>query len=163
MKDDILKFRKLCDVLIKEKDYNVNRIVIESGITWPTMKKLRETDINEIRIKASVLGQVQNYIHKHCEVLRMTGIHPAYEAADKSNLIPEPEKKFLKLAEDRLTGKRKYSKREPKPKPEPDHVPEPDNEKVNKLLKDSFWLSLKLLHDSMPENVTVVVTINPKK
>lgn len=165
MKDDILKFRKLCDVLIKEKDYTVNKICIESGITWPTMKKLREEDIKEIKIRSSVLGQIQNYIRIHCDTIRFAGIKS--EPIEKE--LPDPQKKHLRLPEDQLTGKRKY-KREPELKPDPqrywmalDKVPELDKEKINTLLKDSFWLSLKLLHDSVPDNVTVVVTINPKK
>lgn len=71
MKEDVLKFRKLCDILVKEYNMSVNQISIDSGITWPTMKKLREEDINTIGIKASILGQIQNYLHKKSDIVNL--------------------------------------------------------------------------------------------
>lgn len=114
MKEDILKFRKLCNILINEKEMTVNKICIESGITWPTMKKLREDDINDIHIMSSVLGQVQNYLHKHCDTIRLAGIivdpdevasepfiekeieHGSYAMLEASNRVKESES--IKLA-----------------------------------------------------------------
>jgi hypothetical protein len=74
MKEDILKFRKCVDILIKEKGYNKNKISIESKINWPTMKKLLEEDINVVHVKASNLGLVQDFLHKHCDDMNNAGI-----------------------------------------------------------------------------------------
>ncbi len=69
MKDDILKFRKLCEVLKKEKNYTGNKIVIESGLTWPTFQKLTKAPIDEIKIQASILAVIQDFIKKHIDDL----------------------------------------------------------------------------------------------
>lgn len=68
MKEDVLRFRKLCDILIK-KGYNKNKIVLESKLTWPTFQKILVEPIEEIHITASVLGIVQNFIKKHIDDL----------------------------------------------------------------------------------------------
>jgi hypothetical protein len=75
-KQDILKFRKLCEILIKGGTYTANKIVIEAGINWPTYKKILEWDIKDIKISASNLGRVQDFIKKHLNDLDYDGITP---------------------------------------------------------------------------------------
>lgn len=87
MKDDIIRFRKLCDILIKEKGYNKNRVVLESKLTWPTLKKVLEEPIDEIKIQSSVLGLIQDYCKVHKDDFTYAGI--------KSEPIPEREIKIV--------------------------------------------------------------------
>lgn len=131
MKEDVLKFRKLCDILINEKEMTVNKIVIESGITWPTIKTLREEDIDNIHIKSSILGRIQDYLKKHCEDMNYAGI--------KSETFVEKTEKelgeqFIKeQTEEILAGERKaeFDADSKKPKlKEKDLGPVRESEKV---------------------------------
>ena len=74
MKEDIIKFRKLCDVLINENGYNKNRIVVESKLSWPTFKKVIEAPIDELKIQASILGFIQDFIRKHSADYNYAGV-----------------------------------------------------------------------------------------
>jgi hypothetical protein len=89
MKNDILKFRKCVEVLISEKGYNKNKISLELKLTWPTLKKILEAPIDEIKIQASVLGILQDFLKKHCNDINYAGIKPAPEAVQKmkKNLV----------------------------------------------------------------------------
>jgi hypothetical protein len=103
MKDDILKFRKCVDVLKKEKGFSNVKICSEMGISDPTLKKLMETDIAELKPRASVLALVQDFNKKHCNDLNYADIKPAPEEIRKmrKNLVnyKEPEKEILETIE----------------------------------------------------------------
>ena len=106
MKEDILKFRKLCGILVKQEGMSLNKVSIESGITWPTLKKVMEEGIDSIHIRSSVLGQVQDYLHKKADVLNYEGISSDVNITQKSDedLSAEVRKKESEVA---LAEKRK--------------------------------------------------------
>ena len=96
MKEDVLKFIKLCDILIKDKGYNKNRIVIESKISWPTFQKILTTPIEGLHIAASVLGLVQDYNRLHRDDFNYGGIKYEPVILEKELPMPDPETKVKK-------------------------------------------------------------------
>ena len=90
MKEDILKFRKVCDILKQDKGYKLPQLIKELGVSEPTFYKLINTDINELKIQSSVLGLVQDFNKKHLDDVRYAGIEGIKEPA------PIKEKKVLK-------------------------------------------------------------------
>jgi RNA polymerase sigma-70 factor, ECF subfamily len=44
MDAEIIKFRNVCEALIEDDGYNKNMISIESGVSWPSLKKVLESD-----------------------------------------------------------------------------------------------------------------------
>ena len=76
MKDTIRKFRKVTGILIEEKGYTGTRIYKEMNISEPTLAKLLKDDVEEIKIKASVLAAVQDFNKRHIEDLNYAGIAP---------------------------------------------------------------------------------------
>jgi hypothetical protein len=155
MKEDIEKFRKLCDILIREKDYTVNKISIESKISWPTMKKIRETqNIDDIKIHASVLGLIQDFQKKHCEDTNYAGIKPDPETVEKirrnqadcreENKSLQPQKTKEKL--DNIQSE----------------MDEPKSKGEQKVVYKTFWDSMAIVHASLPENIQIIITISGK-
>ena len=118
MKEDVIKFRKTCDILIKNKGYNKNRIVTESGISWPTFQKILVTPIDELHIQASVLGLVQDFNRKHCEDFNYANADPIPGTVEQNKKQSKPEKdNAIPIAdvivpEKKTRGKSLYSKKQ---------------------------------------------------
>jgi hypothetical protein len=168
MKEDVLKFRKVCDLLIREGGYNKNKISIESKLTWPTLKKVLESPIEEIHITASVLGFVQDFTKKHLDAL-------TYEGINSHKTDPEPEKREIveqvkqKPAKEKTEGEERtlnhFSERRKKllEKRRPSKEPKPPAEKeltsLEPVLFNPFDLLMQALK-TIPSNVTIKITIN---
>lgn len=90
--EDILKFRKVCDVLIKEKGYNKNKLVSESKLSWPTFQKVFKPGPEPAKVSASVLGIIQDFNKKHLTVLNYAGIKPVATAEAESSDRHKPDK-----------------------------------------------------------------------
>jgi len=89
MKDDILKFRSVCEILRKEKQYTNKQFCQELGISEPTLTKLLKDDINEIKPRASVLGIVQDFNKNHRSDVNYAGVTTEPEPGWK----PKPAEK----------------------------------------------------------------------
>ncbi len=76
MHEDILKFRKLCEILKTEKKYSNKKLYLELGVSDPTLAKLLKEDLNTIKPRASVLALVQDFIKKHIDDINYAGIKP---------------------------------------------------------------------------------------
>jgi hypothetical protein len=143
MKDDILKFRKICGILLKTESRKV--ICLDMGVSDPTLTKLLDSDLDdEFKIRASMLGMVQNFNKKHREILNYAGIEPAspsvvdkeVERLNKNNshYHPETEKK--------------------KPSPAPEPKPE---------AKEDFFDLMRRASKVIPKNVKLIVELKDEK
>lgn len=112
MKEDVLRFRKCVNILIEEKGYSKNKIVLESKLSWPTFQKVMNDDIDTLKIMPSILGLIQDYIKKHCNDLNYAGIKPAPEA------VQEMKKSLSNYKEPEEPVKEKENKVRIKVKPE---------------------------------------------
>lgn len=142
MKDDILKFRKTCDVLIADKGYNKNKISIESKLTWPTLKKVLEDPVDEIKIMPSILGIIQDFNKKHIDDVRYAGIQ-----SDIPPAAPVKEKKIASPAARDRNDEAKEVKEVETGKPDPKHT-------------DDFIRLIKRLTAECPSNLKIKITIN---
>lgn len=133
MRDDILKFRKLCEVLKKEKHYSQKQFCIELGISQGTFKNLLKEDIATIKPYSSVLGKVQDFIRKHINDLNYAGIKPDPETVNKL-------RKNLKNYQ-------------PDKQPEVDENKKPEPENPEPVILDL----LKKLAELVPANVQIII------
>lgn len=83
MKEDVLRFRAITDVFVKKLGKTVKDVEKESGISYPTVVKILNTPIEEIHVRASILGKIQDWCKKRKDVLDYS------ELPDKED---EPEK-----------------------------------------------------------------------
>jgi hypothetical protein len=92
MKEDILKFRKLCYILIKDRGYTKDKITIEATLAWPTFQKILVTPIDELHIHSSNLGKVQDFIKKHIDAFTYEGIKSDPETIKQNKEHSKPKK-----------------------------------------------------------------------
>ncbi len=142
MKDDILKFRKTCDVLIADRGYNKNKISIESKLTWPTLKKVLEDPVDEIKIMPSILGIIQDFNKKHIDDVRYEGIKSEYPAAPSVE-----ERKIASPAARDRNDEAKEVRKVLSDGPESKH-------------RDDFSSFIKKLAAECPSNMKIKITIN---
>lgn len=142
MKDDILRFRKVCDVLMKEQKYTQSKLCAEMGVSEPTIMKLLKGDLAEFKIRASVLGVVQDFCEKHCDDLKYAGIN-------STDSVPEKVKEALKKTGESIMNEAK--------------------QKEEKLIEEiepaeaqttSFTDLLIEFAKSLPANVSIQISIN---
>jgi len=134
MKEDILKFRKVVDILKSEKGYKLPQLVKEIGVSEPTFFKLINTDINELKIQASVLGLVQDFNKKHLDDIRYVGIES----------IKEPV----------ITQEKKSSKNQA------NESPKKGKDKINASVSEDFIFALAEAAKRLPDNVCISISIN---
>jgi hypothetical protein len=87
MHEDILKFRKLCGILKKEKCYNYKSLQSEIGVSEPTLAKLLKAKPEECKFYPSILGKVQDFIRKHIDDLNYAGIKPTEQDKRQADLL----------------------------------------------------------------------------
>jgi hypothetical protein len=105
MNEDILRFRKLVDKL-GEKGWPMKKIQLDLGISRATLDKILHVDLQDYKIRASMLVAIQNFIKKHIDVLNGYGFNVARESeeeeTDKPLIRVKPgvmEKRQRELAE----------------------------------------------------------------
>ena len=162
MKDTIRKFRKVTGILIEEKGYTGTRIYKEMNISEPTLAKLLKDDVEEMKIKASVLAAVQDFNKRHIEDLNYAGIAPG-DADEPGGSPPAGKRKYerktplKKQEETTATGQ---TRQEPKPELLP-QKPAVDEDKGLFAKKDFIEMLAKVARE-LPSNVTINITINEK-
>lgn len=152
MKEDLLKFRKCCEILKTEKDYTNGKLCKELGISEPTLFKLMTMDINEAKgLRDSTLGIIQDFLKKHCNDVNYAGIKPAPEAVQemRKNLgnYKEPDKKV-----EEKTSPIDYTIVPGKKK-------ETESIALTEQTGNPFTALLEALN-SVPKNITIVITVN---
>lgn len=177
MKEDILKFRKLCDILLKDKGYSKSSICKEIGISEPTLQKLLTAELDSFNrdgssgMRASTLGIIQDFNKKHCNDLNYAGIKPAAiievdKKVDteklKKNLsnYKEPEKKVEEKIKEGLkrTGEAFMKEARRLEFKGSEYVPHLEITGKPYNAFDSFLEALK----SVPSNVTIHISVNEK-
>lgn len=72
MKDDVIRFRKICSNLIAGKTKTAKQIQGIMNISEPTFKRLMTAPLDDdFRIRASILGAVQDLNKKFCDYERI--------------------------------------------------------------------------------------------
>lgn len=101
MKDDIKAFRKLVNLLTSEGKYTIDKICSEAHISYPTIDKILNTDVSELKIRASTLGIIQDFLKKHVNTFKYAGITPEEEPKQKRQKKVKVESIPEALPEDR--------------------------------------------------------------
>lgn len=149
MKEDLLKFRKCCEILKTEKDYTNGNLCKELGISEPTLFKLMTMDINEAKgLRASTLGIIQDFLKKHCNDVNYAGIKPAPEDVQEmrknlGNYDKKVEEKTSPIDYTIVPGKKK----------------DPEIISQTEQTGNPFAALLEALNN-VPKNITIVITIN---
>ena len=132
--ESLSKFRKLLTYLTANKIINMNRITIETGISWPTMLLIQKGNTN---INDNTLLKVNSYL----------------------NNFKEEDGKFIRIKGEFLGNTHKISTKTKK-KVEKE-IENPDFSKEKSVYKDTtFWNTLKLLNEIKPKNITINIIIN---
>lgn len=165
MKDDILKFRKTCNVLIADKGYNKNKISIESKLNWPTLKKVLEDPIDKIKIAASNLGLIQDFNKKHLDDVSYAGIVSwpvEVKGSDISSALGR-EIKRRKIASSQAPRNDAAEKRKNRTSPaarDRNDVVEEVKSGLQPKNTDGFIKFIRKLTDECPSNLKIKITIN---
>lgn len=160
MKDTIRKFRKVVDILIREKGYTGTRVYEEMKISEPTLTKLMKEDVNEIKVRALVLAAVQDFNKRHIEDLNYAGIFPGENGKEEA-LVPERKARPAKPA----PKQEEAAPLNPTPEPAPIQAiaPAPTEEDPKGLFaKKDFIEMLSKVALELPPNVVINITINEK-
>jgi RNA polymerase sigma-70 factor (ECF subfamily) len=144
MEKIILKFKEICNLLIKDHGYNKNRIVIESGVSWPTFLKIWNNDVADISITKPTQELLTPFIQKWNYILSTVENIKSVSA----DLKQEEIKPKIKI--DNMSKKTKSKL-----------IQELDLQPLQKVKADTFWSLLAQAMDyGIPENVTISVKIN---
>jgi len=157
MKEDVLKFRKCVEILVKEKKSSSAKIIQEMGISEPTFYKILKSDIAEMKIQSSVLGIIQDFNRKHCNDINYAGIEPA-------TLIEGDKEKETNKLRKNLSNYQEPRKEKEKEKEVEIHTDEQKGNHSSEILEQTsnpFDLFLEALK-SVPSNVTIHIFINDK-
>jgi len=94
MREDIEKFRKLCQILTDGSGWSRHKIVVESKISEPTLKKILEEPIEEMKLRSSVLALMQDFIRAKKDEFMYAGIEykPSPETKEYENDSGKPPK-----------------------------------------------------------------------
>lgn len=65
MREDVKRFRIIASSLISGKKMKRADLLKELGVSPPTYDKIIVEDLDKVRIKASVLGKIQDFNKKH--------------------------------------------------------------------------------------------------
>jgi hypothetical protein len=143
MKEEIIRFRELCNVLIEEKDWSLKRLAMEIKVSPPTLDRIRTSDLDDLKgVHASTLGAIQDFCKRHREVLEYAGIESDPETVRKLNSAVD----VIKEHTEDMFKKKKQVGSEPIPS--------------NPVL--DFWMHLGNAYCLKPDNVDIVITINSK-
>jgi DNA-binding Xre family transcriptional regulator len=154
MREDILKFRKVCVVLKSEKEYTNEKLCKELGISDPTLYKLINADIDELKgIRASTLGVIQDFMKRHCNDLNYAGIKPAPD-----NIVEQAADNLRKnLSNYHVPDQLKVIPEEIKSEPA-EEIPAAILEQT----MNPFTLFIEALKQ-IPDNVTIHISVNESK
>jgi transcriptional regulator with XRE-family HTH domain len=86
--NDIDKFKKICEILKKEKNYTDKIIAAEMGISDVHVNNILKDKI--LKIRASTLGKIQDFNKKHITDLEYAGL-----SNDNTKSVSEWAKTFL--------------------------------------------------------------------
>jgi hypothetical protein len=109
MNDYIIRFRKICRVLLADKSRTKGEIYNEMGITAKTMNDLLVLPEEKLHLHASTLGKVQDFVKKnngyeHMNPEMISGGRPEQEGKErKRGPKPKPEHEEKKKEGNRLT------------------------------------------------------------
>jgi len=156
-RDDVLKFRKLCDVLIGENQWPLKRIAMSTGLSLPTIEKLRTSDLAELTgIRASSFAAMQDFVKRNITVLDYAGIKSQPLEETKPTLPLEINKPNLAAPNKKLTEEDRISTGGGK-------AQEFNKEHAANLksqLNTHFWDLIKVANECVPDNVIITITIN---
>ena len=141
MKEDVIKFRKVYNILIDKKVLTAKSIIKELGLSEPSLHKILTADLDELKgLRASTLGMLQDFMKRHINDLNYAGIEsdPLAESTNDVRIKIKPGVKERREQELRERGK------DPGP------------------IK-TFWDFIALASGCIPENVTINITINERK
>ena len=148
MTDDILKFRKTCDILMKEKGYTRGSICREAGMSEPTLQKLLNDELDSFKrsgqagMRSSTLGIIQDFNKRHMDDVTYAGV--------KSEVIPMGTKTGkIEFEHNNQEKERAELLKKPETKIEPEPLTAPS-------FMESFIEALK----QIPSNVTIQISIN---
>jgi DNA-binding Lrp family transcriptional regulator len=148
--DDVLKLRKIVEILRTEKKYSMAKIGKEIKLSEPTLKKLLEDDIAEMHVRASVLGLVQDFNKKHCEDLNYAGIEAAPETV-------------VRKAVEKMKKEKKQTGFSPEDLPDFKSAEEFNHEVQETVYpEEGLKLFFESLGKAIPPNMTMTITINGK-
>ena len=81
MNDYIIRFRKICAVLMADRTRTKSNIYTEMGMTYGGMTKLLEEPLDEnFHLHASTLGKIQDFIKKYAyyETMKPEDVPPVF-------------------------------------------------------------------------------------
>jgi hypothetical protein len=139
MNEEILRFRKLVDKLVKQ-GWPMKKIQTEVDISRATLDKLLNTPLENYKIRASMLAAIQDFIKKHVDVLNGYGFNVAREPDEK-----ETDKPLIKVK----PGVMEKRMRELK-------------ERGGNSPVVTFWDYLELASACVPNGMSLTLTINGK-
>jgi hypothetical protein len=176
MKEEILKFRTICENMVKAGITNKNKITIESGISWPTFQKVMAWPIDTVHVEDEILARMVSFTRKH-SVYAGREVDSVIVDDLKDNPVVDKEKmkEWLKPK----LGRGKYiRKHEPKPKVEKHEIKpiapdlKMDKEEIiseftelketknplDSLTGDElFWFHLGKAMSFKPDNITLTI------
>lgn len=82
MKEEILKFRTICENMIKAGITNKNKITLETSISWPTFKKITEWSIDTVHVEDDTLERIVSFNKKHSTFVQV-GMESAKKVFDE--------------------------------------------------------------------------------
>lgn len=72
MKDDVLRFRKICQVLLESNTKRKKDLEQLTGLSTVAIHKILHSDLNEeFHLRASTLGIIQDFNKKFCDYENM--------------------------------------------------------------------------------------------
>lgn len=150
MKEDILKFRKCCEILKSEKGFTNEKLCKELGISDPTLSKLMTFDLSDLKgIRASTLGIIQGFLKRHCNDVNYAGIKSAPD-----NIVEKASEKISEVGNLRKNLSNYQTSGEPPKKIE---VTAEDKEKIETV--NPFPLLFEAMK-LVPPHIKITITIN---
>lgn len=83
VRNDVVRFRKLCDVLTKEHRWLQKQLFAEVGLSHTAVTTLWKGDVKDVKLRASTLGAIQDFIRKHIDKLNYAGVKSGKKDIDK--------------------------------------------------------------------------------
>ena len=147
MKDDIVKFHKICTSLLK-RGYSNSKIYKEMGISDPTFQKLLTVDLTDPKgIRVSTLAMIQDFNKKHIEEFNYDGIEPIKITPENKEQVENA----IKLSKHSYFSDKKE---EDKPTPTKGEPTIPPFAQFLSALAQTIHL--------IPSNVSIHISINEK-
>lgn len=166
MNDYIVRFRKICAVLLADKTKLKGEICQEAGMTHKTFTDLLNTDDEQLHLHASTPGKIQDFVRKYnryenldpkdvkavAEATAKTKEEEKKERKAKQSAAPKPASQRL-ISPDNLVLTRQFADAMNKLKPE---IPDLNGE--FKTLSD-FMFHLQRTIEVAPQGTTITISI----